>query len=281
MQRMGTDVDRNTALLRLGCFSRGTKFKLQSTRFREPALAWSKAVKREVEREGTPCYSPNEDNANVAVIEGEDQQDRDGRWLLVFTWVAKAAAASGGSLLQLVIPGLGLSPMQRAEEMIAQDNDLPIERRVLDEAEARKMGLGDVDGSLLVERTGASEPVLRCIESMRRGSEEEKTAAANELAKRAVNEDTQAAVREAGGIPPLVSLAKEGTAAQKEAAALALANVAKDAQNKIAIREAGGIPPLVSLTKAGTGAQKEQAALALWNLAASDQNKIAIREAGR
>ena len=200
--------------------------------------------------------------------------------MLVFIWAVKAAAASGGVLVQLLIPGLGLSPMQHAEEMIARDNGLPIERRVLNRPEVGRLGMTVQDEALLDEKKAVSDAIGKCVKLVRHGNAEEKTKAAGELADRAVNDESAAAIREAGGIPPLVGLAKDGTADQKTKAAGALGNLAADAQNKVAIREAGGIPTLVGLAKDGTADQKTQAAGAQRILANDAQNKVAIREAG-
>ena len=104
----------------LGAFARGKKFVLLSTRYKQPALQWSQWAKRRVEEdEGCPCFSPNQDNVNLGMIEGQDQASRDGRWLLVFLWAAMAAAFTDGRMVQLLIPGLGPSAMQLAEREIA------------------------------------------------------------------------------------------------------------------------------------------------------------------
>jgi hypothetical protein len=99
------------------------------------------------------------------------------------------------------------------------------------------------------------------------------------LSVNATNED---AIREAGGIAPLVVLL--GAGADSEAAgnaAGALMNLAVNATNKDVIREAGGIAPLVALLGAGADSEAAgNAAGALMNLASNSTNKDAIREAG-
>ena len=52
--------------------------------------------------------------------------------LEVFMWFMLAAKANGGCMYQLLIPGLGLSSMQRAEEGLAMLIGLRVERLVLD-----------------------------------------------------------------------------------------------------------------------------------------------------
>jgi hypothetical protein len=92
----------------------------------------------------------------------------------------------------------------------------------------------------------------------------------------------QDAVRESGGIPVLVGLAKDGTEAQKENAAGALLSLtAGNLANQDAIHESGGIPVLAGLAKDGTEAQKESAAGALLSLTDGNRaNQDAVRESG-
>ena len=49
----------------------------------------------------------------------------------------------------------------------------------------------------------------------------------------------QVAIARAGGIEPLVALARDGTAVQKEKAAGALLNLASNNDNKVAMTRAG------------------------------------------
>jgi len=100
------------------------------------------------------------------------------------------------------------------------------------------------------------------------------------------NQTNQDAIREAGGLAPLVELlgaGAESMAAQK--AAGALANLASNSTNKDAIRTVGGIPRLVELLRAGARSRgpyeaAQHAAAVLANLASNATNKDAIREAG-
>ena len=98
---------------------------------------------------------------------------------------------------------------------------------------------------------------------------------------------------EAGGITPLVALARDGTDEQKGLAAHALGNLAlgvpwgsshsarRSANDQVAIVRAGGIIPLVAFARDGTDEQKGLAACALGNLASdSDDNQVAIAQAG-
>ena len=125
---------------------------------------------------------------------------------------------------------------------------------------------------------------------------------------------------EAGGIPPLIALARVGTAEQKEIAAAALRNLSFSAGGLEAIAAAGGIAPpsatlsglaplaasglaplaarpsaplhrvatsdaggialLVALARNGTAMQKEKAAGALMNLGLNTENQVAITAAG-
>ena len=58
-------------------------------------------------------------------------------------------------------------------------------------------------------------------------------------------DNNKVAIAKAGGIAPLVALARGGTDGQKENAAGALANLAFNDDNQMAIAKAGGIAPLV------------------------------------
>ena len=77
--------------------------------------------------------------------------------------------------------------------------------------------------------------------------------AAGALRNLAVNADNNVAIASAGGIAPLVALARDGTEAQKEEAAAALAVLAVNDANKAAIaREAAAArPALLNLTWGG------------------------------
>ena len=79
--------------------------------------------------------------------------------------------------------------------------------------------------------------------------------AARALKNLACNDANRVAIREAGGIPPLVALLTNGAAGGQRstaAAAWALANIAyKNAANKVAIVAAGAVHPLYALARAG------------------------------
>ena len=110
------------------------------------------------------------------------------------------------------------------------------------------------------------------------GSADAKNAAAA-LARLAKNAANQVAIAEAGGIAPLVELARGGSEGAKTWALLALANLATSSANQVAIAEAGGIAPLVELAHSGSAGAKTWAALALANLATNSANKVAIAKA--
>ena len=119
------------------------------------------------------------------------------------------------------------------------------------------------------------------VAALTSGNEQEKAHAARAL-RNLTSQDgsNDAAIREAGGIAPLVELVRSGTEEQKTKGAGALWNLAKDATNKRAIREANGIAPLVALVGSGTEDQKTKCAGALLSLAIDVINKTAIRETG-
>jgi hypothetical protein len=98
-----------------------------------------------------------------------------------------------------------------------------------------------------------------------RGTDQQKQDAAHALGDLAgEGNKSRTAIAQAGGIAPLVALARDGNDKQKEYAAHALKTLAMhSADNKAAIREAGGIAPLVALARDGNNKQKENAADAL------------------
>jgi hypothetical protein len=116
-----------------------------------------------------------------------------------------------------------------------------------------------------------------------RGTDQQKQDAAHALGDLAgEGNKSRTAIAQAGGIAPLVALARDGNDKQKEYAAHALKTLAMhSADNKAAIREAGGIAPLVALARDGNDKQKEYAAHALKALAMhSADNLAAIAQAG-
>ena len=109
---------------------------------------------------------------------------------------------------------------------------------------------------------------------------QQKLHAAVALGNLAHDASNQAAIREGGGIHPLVALANSNSSDHKKDAARALANLALDATNQMAIREAGGLNALVALACGDTEGQKTYAARAMANLAVDATNKRAIVRAG-
>ena len=94
------------------------------------------------------------------------------------------------------------------------------------------------------------------------------------------DDQNQAAIAAAGGIPPLVALVTSGNDAAKLSAAGALLNLALNDQNQAAIAGAGGIPPLIALVTSGINVCEARSCKALGHLATNDQNKAAIVAAG-
>ena len=95
-----------------------------------------------------------------------------------------------------------------------------------------------VDELLVIANSSGTfdaEPLVRMLRSSGVAAER----AAKALANLASNADSQVAIARAGGIDPLVALARNGTDGQKEAAAMALRNLARNADNHVAIARAG------------------------------------------
>ena len=116
-----------------------------------------------------------------------------------------------------------------------------------------------------------------------RGNGEGKEAAATALRKLSTGHDrNREAIVAAGGIAPLVDLARSGgDGATAQAAALLSSLALLSDDNKSAIVAAGAVAPLVELARAGSAGAKENAALALKNLCPnSDANRKAVVEAG-
>jgi hypothetical protein len=110
------------------------------------------------------------------------------------------------------------------------------------------------------------------------GTKGQKSHAARALWELAHGSDMKVEIAQAGGIAPLVALARDGTDEQKAHAAGTLASLSVNDDNKVAIAEAGGIPLLVALTRDGTEDQKTAAAVALANLAHNADNQAAIAQ---
>jgi hypothetical protein len=282
-QRLGA-AEPQDALAFLGCFMRelcGKPLSLVSTMYLSPAKQWAEMVKREEEaRHGAPCFNPNEDNVNFSQLEGEDQASRDGRWLLVFKWCAKVAAFTGGRMIQLKIPGFGLSPMQQAEEQIADECGLFVEKRVLDAA----------TGAKLTRTVRANiNPAGLDPAALPAWSEEQRAGKAKPPADwppglLPADFDLAPMLREGGRkdaqLKGLVAQLSGGDAEAAEQAAEALAVLAVEAENKVATVRAGALGPLVALLSEGSVGVREQAAWALANLAGNAENKVATVRAG-
>ena len=96
-------------------------------------------------------------------------------------------------------------------------------------------------------------------------------------AKRLLNDANKKAIADAGGVPPLVDLARAGTPRQKEQAAAALANLTVDPDNRSRVVGAGGIAALVPLMSGGeTERQRSFAHACLSNLAVDEMIKAKI-----
>ena len=285
-KRLGA-VKAPDALAMLGAFTRGGPLCLFSTREVldwPPAKLWSAAVKQAVEGEGegTPC-----------VTVGPQQ---DGRWLLLLMWCAKAASFSKGKMVQLLIPGLGLSAMQKAEEQIARTCGLRIECRVLDEAEAGKFELLDhmseSDLAMLVEGGPKKAEMAKWVAALSSEDGAAVEGAAAAVARLANLEgeanENRVGIVEAGGIEVLIGLisgsAREAAgravveaeavlaaAEEKAEAAESLAEVKAAAEEKAA---AASVTE-VKVPAVATPGAKESAAAALEALARSSESNTA------
>jgi len=120
------------------------------------------------------------------------------------------------------------------------------------------------------------EPLIVALVKASMMDDKSKLIAATSLSNLACDPIFRKDIAKAGGIEPLVTLARCGTDVQKKQAALALKMLAyHDHENKARIAIAGGIEPLVALIDEGN-----EAAAALSNLAVNDDNRVAIAEAG-
>ena len=125
------------------------------------------------------------------------------------------------------------------------------------------------------------ENISSLVAQLQGGPDKDKESAAEALMKLARNADNRVPIAKAGGIEPLVQLARNGSDEAKKFAAEALWNLAVNSpHNKVSIAKAGGIEPLVQLAWNGSDEGKVQAAGALKNLAFNDDNKVAIAKAG-
>ena len=149
-----------------------------------------------------------------------------------------AAAHTGGRMIQLLIPGLGPSPMQLAEKLIANAYGVVVDTRTLtrEEAEAHRLTVPD---ALLTEGGVIGAEIAELVAALSSSANPEgKEAAAAALASLAVNADNKVAIAKAGAIEPLVALVRNGTDGQKSMAAGALKNLAYS--HRDAVVQAGG-----------------------------------------
>ena len=137
LQTAGTSLSEADMAAVLGAFCGPSRHMyVLSTRFKEPSFAAAQQAKALIESGGadtllnvhcpSPCFNPNTDNRNYQVTAIEDQRERDERWLLVWQAFAACAKESGGCIIQIIDEGLGLSPMQRAEQRIASSLNLDV-----------------------------------------------------------------------------------------------------------------------------------------------------------
>ena len=157
------------------------------------------------------------------------------------------------------------------------------------------------------------EPLIVALVKAAMMDDKSKLIAATSLSNLACDPTLRKDIAKAGGIEPLVALARGGTEIQKTGgsglkmlayhdhenkariaiagyralvalidngneAAAALSNLAVNDDNRVAIAEAGGIERLVKLLRTATPLGRMAAALN--NLALNDQNRAAIAEAG-
>lgn len=87
-------------------------------------------------------------------------------------------------------------------------------------------------------------------------------------------------MKEAGVIPPLITLLEEGSDRAKEQAAGALLNLAVNPVNQVHIAECNGIHVLTKLLANSSDSVKTLVAGTLRNLAANEQNRVGIANAG-
>jgi hypothetical protein len=293
-------VDALTLLGAFTRFTRGKPFSLLSTRYASPAKEWAEMVKRDEETHySAPCFNPNGDNINFSVLKAHDQVSRDGRWLLVFLWCTKLASFTGGRMIQLLIPGLGLSPMQVAEQQIAVLCGVPIEQHVLDAEVGTLLGVtaGDpvlCEGGIRLTKLKALVAGLTvdgaAIQSKRdvlRTTLQGKPVSA--LRKRAVEEGAETDEIDAALdaldikmqlVQLILSRCVPDAADTAVAAAEALSKLAIEAENVAAIVQAGALPPLIVLLGESSAAAR-YAASAIANLASGNaDNKVTIIKAG-
>ena len=146
--------------------------------------------------------------------------------------------------------------------------------------------------ALEAAQSATIDAIERHVKALQSDVPWDRQVAADELGTLAAKSTTRSAIAKAGGIEPLVALARSATAdgqttSGAAAAARALRNLAYG--NEVAIAEAGGIPPLVAIVANGTARGPQllgtargpwSAAGALHALASQTANRAAIADAG-
>lgn len=274
-QHLGS-ASSQAAMANLGfAMSEGKLFVL-STRYESPANEWSTMVKAKEERDsGCCCFNPNKNNVNF-VAGQHDKESRDGRWLLVFMWVCKAAKFSGGHMIQLVIPSLGLSPMQLAEEQLAKLMGLRVERRDMDPSTLSVLSalkVPDICESLMdhADKKKTAD-LMNLIDNLDPPDSKLCEAALEELLIASLESTGQRILIDNEVLPPLIDVIQSGTDRSREQAARVLVYlITGDDKRKDMASEAGAIPAVVQLLCTGTLLGKHQAAVALGQLVPVEQ----------
>lgn len=127
--------------------------------------------------------------------------------------------------------------------------------------------------------TGPLQQITTAIEQLLRYATRTTKQAAKDLANLAQNPRNQNAIKNANGIPALISLLSPAkNLLIKQNAAIALAHLAESRINQEAIRDANGIPALITLLSPTENLRiRRSAAIALTYLAQSRTNRNAIR----
>ena len=100
--------------------------------------------------------------------------------------------------------------------------------------------------------------------------------ASKALANLGVNAVNKEKVRETGGIPPLIHLAKSDNISVSVEAIAALANLAVNDTNEVEIARLGGLDPILEGAGSSHHDLQSQSARALRNLSVHHENKTAI-----
>jgi len=100
------------------------------------------------------------------------------------------------------------------------------------------------------------------------------------IAVLAVHDENKDAVREAGGLGPLIDILTQENLDFIEKSLAAQLNLSLNAKNRTAMRQLDAIPPLIDLLFHENPNIQQNAAGVLWNLANDERNKKLIREMG-